>query len=548
MNEMKVDDRIQALFYEFSIALENEDFFECAKKIGALEYLGFPDTDNLSGMAFQMSGDYRKALEYLSKVKSNSPFYSESLHGMMVNYMMLGEYILLDKMLRESFKCSPLEELEYRIKCLEHANFQYIIDHEEEILKMTSREVEAKNYTGQEALVLWEICRMLSDALVITGECINQCAIYQSSIEKPLEEFHVNEDVKRITEEYKKWCIILDYSKYICSIRLPVGITSLSICALSDKAWGEKLRIFRKTNYVEQIMNIILGLCSNTLHGNIDSYLLVEQILSLFIRIDPCSISKAIDYFYDIIAYAYKNGSATAAQYLGYAYAEIIATGKDLFSLKDRIDAVRNEDTFAYEQTAKEIKLTRTMSRKGHDALLNAERAFSKTKDEVAGARDYSALSLQFFRVIEIEYSEKLVIPLAQKMDYSIFGDLIDECEDEDIKKKFKVDLGYLKKISSGSQTSIEVGAVRTLLAHTVGRYYENEECAKYLLERVCEFLTDEGREALRNKTMLNIIQNTTLEEYRNPGAHTGFLPYSVACECREYVLAKLPLIVTWFK
>lgn len=47
---------------------------------------------------------------------------------------------------------------------------------------------------------------------------------------------------------------------------------------------------------------------------------------------------------------------------------------------------------------------------------------------------------------------------------------------------------------------------------------------------------------------------NTTLlldknrEKYRNPPAHTKYLPYETACECREYVIENLTKFVSMLK
>ena len=53
---------------------------------------------------------------------------------------------------------------------------------------------------------------------------------------------------------------------------------------------------------------------------------------------------------------------------------------------------------------------------------------------------------------------------------------------------------------------------------------------------------------ALQNREMLDIIGNAVIEKYRVPGAHTGFLPYSTACESKEYVRINLQKVITWFK
>ena len=75
----------------------------------------------------------------------------------------------------------------------------------------------------------------------------------------------------------------------------------------------------------------------------------------------------------------------------------------------------------------------------------------------------------------------------------------------------------------------------------------QNEECAKYLRKHIDCFLTDEGKDALQQKRMLEVINKDSLEKYRIPGAHTGYLPFSVAKEARDYVTEKLKEIATWF-
>ena len=40
---------------------------------------------------------------------------------------------------------------------------------------------------------------------------------------------------------------------------------------------------------------------------------------------------------------------------------------------------------------------------------------------------------------------------------------------------------------------------------------------------------------------MMKIIDGAVLNKYRTPGAHSGALPYSVACEAKEYVKKQYP-------
>ncbi len=98
----------------------------------------------------------------------------------------------------------------------------------------------------------------------------------------------------------------------------------------------------------------------------------MERFLETVSHIMPQTIPQVIDQYFSIIAEAYNAGSNTAPQYLGYAYAVIIANGSDPFSLKERIESIRkSDDNYDSEEVAERIKLTRSMSRKGHEALMN---------------------------------------------------------------------------------------------------------------------------------------------------------------------------------
>ena len=103
-----------------------------------------------------------------------------------------------------------------------------------------------------------------------------------------------------------------------------------------------------------------------------------------------------------------------------------------------------------------------------------------------------------------------------------------------------------LKKVKGGWRYSLELGTLGILLEHIVDNK-SHDKYAKELDNYILPLLTGEGKEALHNRKMIEIIESRYLEKYRNPGAHTGYVPFSVACESREYVLEKLPIILSWF-
>ena len=234
--EAKYQEAVQRSIELFGEALLHQDFFACVKQIGVLEYLQVPDIEAYSGLAYHMAGEYKKAVELFEKVDPKSPIYGQIIHSLAIDYMFLGDYLALDELLcKEEYKCSALEELDIRIKCLEHSSAEYIRDNLEKLKAITSREVPPSNYQDNDAEIFFGICRMMADALVITGECMNQCGNYQRRLGEPLEKFSENDDMTPFIIQYQKWCHILSYSKYLQKIKIAGDIESLATCALYDK-------------------------------------------------------------------------------------------------------------------------------------------------------------------------------------------------------------------------------------------------------------------------------------------------------------------------
>ena len=548
-NQARYQQIIQKTLDDFAHALTEQDLFECAKKVGVMEFLGVPDTDYYSALSFHATGDAQNAIARYEKIGKESTFYPNVLEDLAIDYMLTGDYLKLHEVLqKDEYLSTPLAELDLRIQCLEHMAVEDFKRCKDALETVTARDVPAANYSGDDAELFFSVCSMLAIALVITGECINQCTNYQIRTGSPNIDIPNNPDLARFADEYDKWCYILQLSKHLLIFQMPDGITSLADCALSGYNWENKLRIFTETNHIKQILQLILTLCRPEVHLGINRMKALEKVLEAFMHIRPQEVAHLISVYFDDIQAAYMDGDTRLAQYIGYAYSEILATGEDTFDLEEKIKSLQESGDESERQiVATRIKMARKMSLKGHDALMNAEYAFAKTKGDVPGAKDYSALSLQFFRVLEIEYCEKLMYPLANVIDIEKLRSLAEQSDEDWKVNSWNRDCSYIDKIKSGRQRSIEVGAVRTLLAHVIGYKTKEDPSAIYLRSLIDNILSDVGKQALQNKTMLDVIGENVLDRYRTPGAHTGFLPYSTACQAVDYVREKLPVVVGWF-
>ena len=85
------------------------------------------------------------------------------------------------------------------------------------------------------------------------------------------------------------------------------------------------------------------------------------------------------------------------------------------------------------------------------------------------------------------------------------------------------------------------------MLYLTTAWFMQKNPCAQKLHSYICQCLSPVGIQAYEGSQMQNLIDAKQRNKYRNPGAHTGYLPYSVAAEAREYVLSNLPDLESWF-
>lgn len=528
---------------EFNKSLQNSNYDECSKKIGILEDLEYSNIDYLKGIIFYSKGNYEESISCLKKINKHSKTFLLSQNLVMNNYILLGKYLELDYTIKQhSNKISGMQELYFKINCLQHMKIDYFESNKEEISQLSTAIVIKKEDFDQQYQLFYEICHIFSNAIIAAGECINQCVHYCKQSGTQFKNFKIDSDIKHFIIEYDKWTYILSFSRNIGGIVLNSKMKSYNYFVFYDEIWPNKLEKFYSGKYITQILNIIFQLNSPNLHIKVDKFDCICNILEAFLHIEPRAISQIIDHYFDIIKDKYLEKNQTAIIYIGYVYSEIIASNYDQYGLKDRIEEIWNNDyKYDLKKVSTDIRLTRHLSYRAKMALDNAEISYAQTKGVLAKNNDYSALALQFFRVIEIELNEKLINPLVKSIDDDYFNNL-------DATKFSKTWIGHyrnIEKIKRG-QKSIQLGSVRTLLNSIVkvksSNFFGNE-----LKDKIEKLLSEEGKKALRDGKIEKIIDRNILNEYRIPGAHTGYIPYSKACEARKYVLESLLELEKYF-
>ena len=229
-------------------------------------------------------------------------------------------------------------------------------------------------------------------------------------------------------------------------------------------------------------------------------------------------------------------------------------TGK-LYSYREKLLSSNEK----YVKSILEQRVYKKLSRRGLYAFQVAEWMFKKSREEDYSWKDAGPISLNYFRIIELEFNQRLIIPLLANGQYKqiskVFKNekkLLNEDGIKLIEGRFGIILSSLKKISSENSDvdGLELGVLdyffKNIIVESDASDTIGDKTAAFLFNKVITLLTDKGKTALLSGEMRTLISREKRERYRNPPAHTRYLPYSVACECREFVLESLSKLTEW--
>ena len=229
-------------------------------------------------------------------------------------------------------------------------------------------------------------------------------------------------------------------------------------------------------------------------------------------------------------------------------------TGK-LYSYREKL--LSNNEK--YVKRILEQRVYKKLSRRGLYAFQVAEWMFKKSREEDYSWKDAGPISLNYFRIIELEFNQRLITPLLTNDQYKqiskVFKNEKKPLNEDGIKlieSRFGIILSSLKKISTGKSgvDGLELGVLdyffKNIIVESNTSYNIGDKTAEFLFNKVITLLTDKGKTALLSGEMRTLISREKRERYRNPPAHTRYLPYSVACECREFVIESLSKLSEW--
>ena len=197
------------------------------------------------------------------------------------------------------------------------------------------------------------------------------------------------------------------------------------------------------------------------------------------------------------------------------------------------------------DKTMAQRIVAKSLTRNAAIALESAETQYILSKSVDWGWKDAGMISLGYFRIIEVEINQRLLLRIVNNIgierirnDYDNVRASLVADEKKAYTNKWGRIISTLEKIINGTAD------VDGLMLGEMEYFFRNIGSGIIEGDTLSQDIRSAIKRLLVNETDLdyfilflenNVVNKNNRDKYRNPPAHTKYLPYKTACECRDY-------------
>lgn len=538
---------------QFFKAIKEHDRYLAIRSIGVLEYLNFTDLDGLYAIINIEDGHYDVAAKQLieQSAKTTGPLRDLYLSKLFECYALQGNIVEIHKLIKE-----------YKDILWDYWGIYYwtILATKNAGVKQYAKYLTAKanGDINDDTLILKNgemdnvgaknrikdlLAESFVEIIILLRGLVRANDISKGTSEISLEEHNRPGILKSV----------LDYSGMLLGEEYELGPLVDEIYHLSgyEHAGGEEYK---------NVCNRAAARLRRLMFNNRD--VLPEQIMTYIvylIKIDALDKAKrkASREARTIHARLLENKRDAIEALVELDAHELIdPSNRTLYEYKEKVLS-KNK---GYVEHIFERQVYNKLSPRGVYAFQVAEWAFDKSREEDYSWKDAGPLSLNYFRIIELELNQKMIVPIIDGNQYSELRNVVKEekktlSEEQkgEFQKRWGQILRCLKSINNTNDSTdgLELGGIKyfivNIMVNNPSEYQVGDDVANYLYGKVTGRMTDKGLIALTSGEILDVISDDNRNKYRNPPAHTRYLPLSTAYECREFVIKSLHKIAEWF-
>lgn len=292
----------------------------------------------------------------------------------------------------------------------------------------------------------------------------------------------------------------------------------------------------------------------------------IADMLELCRKIHIPEVERdAVLRYFNEISEALRDGNMYMINLMAEIYADIghlrgIAQGFGMENAADRVYAALQKDApymlTEIEDHVMDKRVEETLSPKGlFSYRASGWKLFNALRNEMDKDEGH-ILCLSFLRLLQHEINEKLLFPICDTLDirnrYERFKDKLNDVERGEFIDEWEYKVSCLEKISPARCIGMRFAGLITFFDSLKFKRYKREsahrEFAGELRAVLYEILTDEGKTAIADGTIVRMIEPERLEGFREETSRSKYDGLELSIACRKYVEQELIDLASYVK
>lgn len=503
-----------AIKHRFMLALHNRDKSTCYKLLGRMRELDEGEDYYFEALAHYINEDYKESIRYIEKIKRGNIDYRTAIALKLECYSYLGDMAGFFNCMAENRDI--VFDRYHAIYFLMSLILRRDISNDDSCMPFTDTWIEEVKFDDKDTFFLGCIFRLTADILVEEFNLLDGIDV-----------FPVNIETLDISPKKMERLAVLSLAISLCP-------TDIGKYLDYDYIRNKECSLVRE-DAKSDILKLLINYESDDSFENIKKAFLTQLKLG-FAQEFLDNVSKNAEV---LMEYA-DNGVEGAEELLRVAYIEGIVSEKLDAKVKARVEAAGDEKIVSDIEDKKIISF---LSPKGKNAYIAAEWIYRKSIEEDYGWKDAGMISLGFFRIIELELNQKIIIPVLSSVGYSVLNteyntiyNALSDTDRKSFKAKWRRILDSYKDMENNgfAGKGFMLGELYKFFKAVGSDFVTSDQLATLIKNSMNSVLNSNGVTKLEEGFFEEITNDDMRNKYRNPPAHTEYMPYETACECRE--------------
>ena len=503
-----------AIKYRFMTAINNRDKSMSFKLLGRMRELDEGEDYYFEALSHYINEEYDETVRYIDKIEKDNIDYSSAIALKLECFSIEGDMPSFEKCIADNIDMT-----------FEYWHIAYLLMYL--ILRVDKSKVDLDE-------IYWDLYEKIKYAE-------KETPYYNGLVRRLIANI--------ITEGYEIIAAEHEFSNIIDDFEMPIEKTQrLELLQLALSVYSDDMKRFLNLEYIkgcgfkdvkQEVETVLLKLLiddnPDSSFENIKTAFLVQLKLG-----DVKAFIKNVSSNYDALLMYSQKGESGVEELFSLAYVESMILGNIDEKIKNHIEKEINIDL---RNCIADKKILKILSEQGKVAYESAEWNFQKSKEEDYGWKDAGMISLGFYRILEVELNQKVIIPLLSSIGYSDLNNEFTICANTfsgDDKKRYKRKWGTIIKTyeemegSGFSGNGFMLGVLDHFFRAIGSEFEENDTLSELIRSKLPIVLNSYGESKFADGFFEEITNDEMRNKFRNPPAHTRYLPYAVACECRE--------------